>query len=101
MVVAISSNALPRLDSYLSPRSAADALAGMQEPLYGYRLSRSQQYGFDFYLRRELPTWTPETPRPAWVLTSDEGIADFRRLGLQFPEPGARPGQIRLVHLKP
>ena len=101
MVVAINGYALPRLDAHLSPRRTADALAGMQEPLYGYRLSRSQQYGLDFYLRRELPAWTPETPRPAWVLTSDEGIADFRRMGLQFPEPGARPGQLRLVHLKP
>ena len=67
---------IPRLDPFLSARSAAlstphEALDAGNLATLG--LSRSWQYGLNFYLDRELPEWNPSMGTQGWVWTTQQG----------------------------
>ncbi len=86
LVVAVGWRLLPALDAQLSPRTEARAVlerAGGSGNLTVFEIPRAWNYGLNFYARRELPEWTPQTPRPVWVLSSDAGMIDLWRLGLR------------------
>jgi 4-amino-4-deoxy-L-arabinose transferase-like glycosyltransferase len=83
LIVTINHEFAPRLDPYLSARAAArlaSSLPANAAPA-AYRLRRGQLYGLNFYLARQLPEWSPGAPVPAWIYTSDAGLAELRRLG--------------------
>jgi 4-amino-4-deoxy-L-arabinose transferase-like glycosyltransferase len=44
-----------------------------------YKLPRGLQYGLNFYLRRELQEWTPETGGRSLILTNFRGTLELRR----------------------
>lgn len=73
---------LPRLDPFVSARWHAQLLQNDRHPdrVFTYRLSRSWVFGLNFYLRRELPEWSPPDPNPALVLTTPAGLSEIRRL---------------------
>jgi 4-amino-4-deoxy-L-arabinose transferase-like glycosyltransferase len=50
-----------------------------------YKLTRSFQYGLNFYFHRELPEWLADRTAPGWVfaLAKDEG--ELRNRGLSCP----------------
>jgi hypothetical protein len=78
LLVGVNIEILPKVDPFLSPRKAARATP--REALKGANLAildmnRSWEYGLDFYLDRALPEWTPATPAPGWVWTSEPGAA--------------------------
>jgi 4-amino-4-deoxy-L-arabinose transferase-like glycosyltransferase len=78
LLLGVNTGIIPKLDPFLSPRTAAratppEALAG--EHLAILDLNRSWEYGLDFYLDRALPEWTPAMPAPGWVWTSEPGAA--------------------------
>jgi 4-amino-4-deoxy-L-arabinose transferase-like glycosyltransferase len=78
---------LPQLDTYISPRAAARAgqiQLGAAENLSVYRLRRAWHYGLNFYLHRNLPEWTPQSPHPAWLYTSSAGLSELERMGTRF-----------------
>ncbi len=104
MIEAANRQTLPQLDAYLSPRHAAragQAPPGMAVNLAAYRLHRAWRYGLNFYLRRELPEWTPQSPRPGWVYTDSAGLADLARQGVRFAVIERGSPAAMLVHVEP
>jgi 4-amino-4-deoxy-L-arabinose transferase-like glycosyltransferase len=79
-------NVLPSLDPYISGRWHAKLLADDRRPdrLFSFHLQRSWNYGLAFYLRREVPEWSPKDPEAALVLTTPVGLDELKRLG-RFP----------------
>ncbi len=73
---------LPRLDPFVSARWHAQLLQNDRHPdrVFTYRLPRSWVFGLQFYLRRELPEWSPPDPDSALVLTTPAGLNEIRRL---------------------
>lgn len=49
--------------------------------LFVYDLTRGIQYGLNFYLRREIPRWTPESKAGGWVFTSWKGQQELKAAG--------------------
>ena len=41
-----------------------------------FKLRRADQYGLNFYLRREVPTWSPDHRQPGWVFGSKILVGD-------------------------
>ena len=74
---------LPAIDPYLSARPHAVFLRGDLRPdrIYTYHLNRSWNYGLAFYLRRELPEWSPQDPDAALVLTNRKGLDEIVKAG--------------------
>jgi 4-amino-4-deoxy-L-arabinose transferase-like glycosyltransferase len=74
---------LPAMDPYLSARPHAVFLRGDLRPdrIYTYHLNRSWNYGLAFYLRRELPEWSPQEPDAALVLTNRKGLDEMVKAG--------------------
>jgi 4-amino-4-deoxy-L-arabinose transferase-like glycosyltransferase len=87
LVEGIGIVALPVVDRNLSPRFEADRGAYLRDGasnLAAFRLSRGWKYGLDFYLHRDLPEWTPQSPRPCFVFTSEAGYRELKRLGINL-----------------
>ena len=62
---------LPQLDSVISCRQLAKKLLQdgvREEDLSVYGISRARNYGLDYYMNRELPTWAPGKSEPEWIL---------------------------------
>lgn len=80
---AIGIGILPPLDPFFSARWHAQFLRNDVHPdrIFTYDLPRSWQYGLAFYLRRQLPNWSPGDPNAALVLTTPSGLLQIRRLG--------------------
>ncbi|MGH9593613.1 MAG: hypothetical protein ACRD5L_11010, partial [Bryobacteraceae bacterium] len=81
---------LPKLDRYLSPRTATQELlaaAVPREQVRAYQLQRGWRYGFEYYLHEPLVEWTPaisrEAARPVWVLTTEAAYGSLAASG--FP----------------
>ncbi|HMD07759.1 MAG TPA: phospholipid carrier-dependent glycosyltransferase [Candidatus Acidoferrum sp.] len=94
LIIAIASsltgNTGAVLDQRYSARSAAEAARIVwnnysPDRSSTYKLTRSFQYGLNFYFHRELPEWTPDGTAPGWVfaLAKDEG--ELRNRGLTCP----------------
>jgi len=49
--------------------------------LYVHDLPRGIQYGLNFYLRRDIPWWSPDTGSHGYVFTSWKGQEKLRTLG--------------------
>jgi 4-amino-4-deoxy-L-arabinose transferase-like glycosyltransferase len=47
-----------------------------------FKLSRGWQYGLNFYLRREVPTWSPANGQPGWVFGSKNLVGDYWNRGM-------------------
>ncbi|HEX2711077.1 MAG TPA: hypothetical protein VHM88_02485, partial [Candidatus Acidoferrales bacterium] len=58
------------------------------------------RYGLNFYLRRALPEWTPQSPRPGWLYTSAAGLAELERQGMHPIIVERSSSQAILVRLK-
>ena len=62
---------LPKLDGLISYRQLAAKLQRngvAEQSLAIYQVSRSLNYGLDYYLNRELPEWRPNQAQPEWIL---------------------------------
>jgi 4-amino-4-deoxy-L-arabinose transferase-like glycosyltransferase len=103
LVAAINWHFAPRLDPYLSARAAARLSASLpaNEVPAAYRLPRAWLYGLDFYLGRELAEWSPAVKGPAWLYTSDAGLAELERLGRKPLVLGRASPQAVLVQIVP
>lgn len=103
IVGVVTQKVLTVLDYELSPRATAalaDSMERTGETIYLYRLHRAWQYGFDFYLHRDLPEWTAEAG-PAWVFTNSEGVAEIERQGHRVIRvKSIWPRQAFLVHIE-
>lgn len=75
--------ALPTLDPFLSARFHGTLLRNSRHPdrVFTFQLSRSWQYGLNFYLDREISEWVPSDPGAALVLTRPQGLAEIRKTG--------------------
>jgi 4-amino-4-deoxy-L-arabinose transferase-like glycosyltransferase len=85
LVEVIGIVALPAMDRDLSPRFEAERGAHLVRAaanLAAFRLNRAWKYGLDFYLHRDLPEWTPQTPRPCLLFTNEAGYRELKRLGV-------------------
>ena len=74
---------VPALDPYLSARFHGNLLRNDRFParVFTFNLTRSWEYGLDFYLEREVPKWSPDDPNAALVLTTPQGLEEIRKLG--------------------
>jgi len=50
-----------------------------------YRASRGIEFGLNYYLRRELPSWSPGSPPARWVFTPYSGTAELEKQGFKCP----------------
>lgn len=81
LLASTNSLIIPRLDPFLSARSAA--FSTPQEALDAGNLAtagmtRSWQFGLNFYLDRELPEWNPAMGTQGWVWTSERGLSTLQ-----------------------
>ena len=84
LMVAIASwGVLPSLDPYISARWHGSFLRNDLHPdrIFEYQLPRSWTYGMAFYLRRNLPEWSPSDRNPALILTTPAGLKRIRSIG--------------------
>ncbi len=87
---ALTGNARELMDQRYSPRNAPQAARVIwsnysPEKSSTYKLTRSFQYGLNFYSHRELPEWLPgRTPR-GWVLALAKDEGELRDRGLYCP----------------
>lgn len=74
---------LPSLDPNISGRWHAELLSNDRHPdrLFSFHLQRSWNYGLAFYLRREVPEWSPKDPEAALLLTTPIGLEELKKLG--------------------
>jgi 4-amino-4-deoxy-L-arabinose transferase-like glycosyltransferase len=47
-----------------------------------FKLSRADQYGLNFYLRREVPPWSPDHRPPGWVFGYENLVGDYWTRGM-------------------
>jgi len=47
-----------------------------------FKLRRADQYGLNFYLRREVPPWSPDHRQPGWVFGSKNLVGDYWTWGM-------------------
>jgi 4-amino-4-deoxy-L-arabinose transferase-like glycosyltransferase len=94
ILVAITSgltgNTRDFLDQRLSPRSAPQSARIVwnnysPERSSTYKLTRSFQYGLNFYFHREVPEWSPDRTAPGWVFALAREQAELQNLGLSCP----------------
>ena len=69
-----------------SARLASRQLLALRTPIGAenlavYGLSRGLHYGLNYYLRRELPEWSPQTRPAGRVLTDYRGAVELEKLG--------------------
>jgi 4-amino-4-deoxy-L-arabinose transferase-like glycosyltransferase len=50
-----------------------------------YKLTRSFQYGLNFYFHREVPEWSPTRTLPGWVFALAKDEPELRDRGLDCP----------------
>jgi 4-amino-4-deoxy-L-arabinose transferase-like glycosyltransferase len=74
---------LPALDPFISARFHGELLRKHRYPdrVFTFHLTRSWQYGLNFYLGRELTEWSPVDIGAALVLTTPQGLDEIRKMG--------------------
>ncbi len=87
---ALTGNTRELLDQRFSARNAPEAARIVwnnyaPERSSTYKLTRSFQYGLNFYFHRELPEWSPEGTPPGWVFALAKERAELQHLGLSCP----------------
>jgi 4-amino-4-deoxy-L-arabinose transferase-like glycosyltransferase len=94
---------LPTLDPYVSARWHAQFLRNDAHPdrIFLYQLPRAWNYGLAFYMRREMPEWSPSDPNPALVLTTPKGLVEMRKLGRFEGELDEAPRGVLYVPIAP
>ncbi|MGE0392455.1 MAG: phospholipid carrier-dependent glycosyltransferase [Vicinamibacterales bacterium] len=62
LVVGVTTRIMPALDPLLTSRAAAAAAIREARggPIYEFGLERTMDFGLDYYLRRDVPEWSPE-----------------------------------------
>lgn len=93
---------LPLVDGRYSARPYAEFLKSDPHPerIFTYQLPRAWNYGLAFYFGRELPEWLPTDPDPAFVLATQNGLAEIRKLGRSSGTLDlAQGGQQSLVYV--
>ena len=62
LMIGVNSRIVPALDPHLSALAAAVAASEAAEggPIFEFGLERRMDLGLDYYLRRDLPEWSPE-----------------------------------------
>lgn len=81
----LTRSVLPQMDSQISARALASLVAatsdGRGKPVAVHQLHRAWHYGLNYYLRQEVPVWTPESDA-LYIVTSEAGLADLRKQGV-------------------
>jgi 4-amino-4-deoxy-L-arabinose transferase-like glycosyltransferase len=72
---------LPTLDPFISARFHGELLRNHRYPnrVFTFHLTRSWQYGLNFYLGREMAEWSPDDVGAALVLTTPQGLDEIRK----------------------
>jgi 4-amino-4-deoxy-L-arabinose transferase-like glycosyltransferase len=73
---------LPALDPFISARFHGELLRNHRYPdrVFAFHLTRSWQYGLNFYLGREVAEWPPADADAALVLTTPQGLDEIRKM---------------------
>jgi 4-amino-4-deoxy-L-arabinose transferase-like glycosyltransferase len=82
-VEAAGASILPALDPFISARVHANSFLNDRFPnrIFTYHVTRSWQYGLNFYFGREIQEWNPEDPGAALLMTTPQGFDDVRKRG--------------------
>jgi 4-amino-4-deoxy-L-arabinose transferase-like glycosyltransferase len=77
---------MPGLDRIISARPAAigliTAFKATPQDIAVYHLPRAYAYGLDYYFGKDLPEWTPENTRAAYIYFSKSSLTQLN----QFPQ---------------
>ncbi len=88
---------LPAMDAHISARTAAQILRGHQYPKAGavsvHQLHRAWHYGLNYYLRQDVPPWSPEHDT-AFIVTSEAGLHDLRTRRVEVVAEWVNPKAI-------
>ncbi len=95
---------LPAADSRITPRRAAqDALRlvppGQNVQVFG--LTRSWNYGMDYYFGRELPEWMTGKPLPEWLMTPEADAPKISHVETAEEASSAGAPDAVLLHIIP
>ncbi len=73
---------LPALDPFISARFHGELLRNHRYPnrVFTFHLTRSWQYGLNFYLGHEVAEWPPADADAALVLTTPQGLDEIRKM---------------------
>jgi 4-amino-4-deoxy-L-arabinose transferase-like glycosyltransferase len=90
VALALTGNTRELLDQRFSARPAPEAARIVwnnysAERSSIYKLTRSFQYGLNFYFHRELPEWSPDWTPPGWVFALAKDRDELQHLGLSCP----------------
>lgn len=84
LAAAITTTVLPSMDANISARTTARRMIAIQARQGGnlavYKLHRAWHYGLNYYLKRDLPVWTPGSATDLAV-TTEAGLADLEAQG--------------------
>jgi 4-amino-4-deoxy-L-arabinose transferase-like glycosyltransferase len=104
LLLATATEALPRLDPYLSAREAARITkqqAQSTDSISVLGTDRSLQFGLEYYLDRSVPEWKASSPRPAWVWTTPSVFAAIERDGLHCTVSRKLSREVWLARIDP
>jgi len=96
-----ANHVLPALDAQISPRAVAIRAQGLGPLCQTYHLTRSWQYGLEFYLQGSVKQWSAGAPRPIWIITDDAGRAQLTAQGWPLIAQGPETPRATLFRVGP
>ena len=93
---------ISKLDPLLSARSCAGQI-GMERAAntYSFKLQRSWQYQLNFYLRREIPEWSPNVAGEAVVVTGAKNLEELEKSAQVIAVVSEQSPQGKVVLVRP
>ncbi|HSY30602.1 MAG TPA: glycosyltransferase family 39 protein [Verrucomicrobiae bacterium] len=93
---------ISKLDPLLSARSCTGQI-GMERAAntYSFKLQRSWQYQLNFYLRREIPEWSPNVAGEAVVVTGAKNLEELEKSAQVIAVVSEQSPQGKVVLVRP
>jgi len=93
---------ISKLDPLLSARSCAGQI-GVERGAntYSFKLQRSWQYQLNFYLRREIPEWSPNVAGETVVVTGEKSLAELEKSARIIRVVSKQSPEAEVVVVKP
>jgi 4-amino-4-deoxy-L-arabinose transferase-like glycosyltransferase len=93
---------ISKLDAQLSARNCAGQV-GVERAAntYSFKLHRSWQYQLNFYLRREIPEWSPHIAGEAVVVTGAKNLEELEKSAQVIAVVSEQSPQAEVVVVRP
>lgn len=92
---------LPVIDPLISSRHASALAASVPvDHVRVFQISRSSHFGLSFYLRRDIPEWSPDEPGVHWVFTTIPGEMELMKSAASLAVVGMDSPRMILLEVK-